>query len=531
MSLQLNLLGSLLVLKDGQALGLPASRKVRALLAYLALTPRATSRQRLCELLWENTADPRAELRWHLSKLRGVVGAQRIRQDDDRVWLDLADCFVDAREVQRAMQSGLQALQPARVHELLDFFHGEFLEGLDLDNCPAFTSWVLAQRRQFRDWRVALFEMQAEESPDDLSLPQIETWLQIAPFDVRAHDKLFCALVAQGRVRDADEHLAVATRLFTAEKLDCAALRRAWRIARARHMVRSLPASRPDEQAYDCYQIGRQNLSYMMQDRLEQSLQMFDRAVKLQPDYAPAWAGLATVQAYMNEWFDPGRSNLERAEQASRRALEAAPGLAEAHAAHALVRAQLRDHEGATQDFGSAIRLNPYLFEPYYFCARTAFAAGDLTRAAEMFGLAAQVRPEDFQSPILQGLALKALGKEDAGFEAYEAGIHRAELALALNPDNGRALSLAAGALMEMGEGDRALEWIRRALTLFPEDASVLINCACMYAKAKEPNKAMNHLEHVFALGVGKRDWVMNDPDYRILWRETRFQNWLGRLK
>lgn len=528
MPLQIHMLGALTVTRNGAAVALPASRKVRALLAYLALATRPVSRQRLCELLWENTADPRAELRWHLSKLRAVVGSQRIRQDDDCVRLDLAGSFVDAREVQRAMQSGLASLGSGRVRELLDLFRGEFLEGLDVD-CPEFTAWVIAQRRQFRDWRVALFETQAETG--DTSLAHVEKWVQVAPFDVRAHGRLFEALVAQGRVRDADEHLAVATRLFAAEKLDCGALRRAWQAARGQHRVLRMTPVRADEQAYDCYLIGRHNLAFMMQDRLEQSLQMFDRAVQLRPDYAPAWAGLATVQAYMNEWFDPGQSKLERAELASRRALEASPKLSEAHAAHALVRAQLKDHQGAARDFESAIRLNPYLFEPYYFFARTSFAAGNLPRAAEMFGLAAQVRPEDFQSPLLQGLALQAIGQEEAAYDAYRVGVHRAELALALHPDNGRALSLAAGALLELGDGDTALDWTRRALELYPDDASVVVNGACVFAKAKEPGKAMDQLERVFALGVGKRDWVMHDPDYRILWPEPRFQSWLSRLK
>ena len=128
MGLQVGMLGLLTVSSDGRPLPLPASRKVRALLAWLALSPRATPRQQLCDLLWEDTADPRAELRWHLSKLRAIVGAERIRQDEDRVRLDLADCVVDAREVQRVMQAGVASLPPLRLHELQGFFRGEFLD-------------------------------------------------------------------------------------------------------------------------------------------------------------------------------------------------------------------------------------------------------------------------------------------------------------------------------------------------------------------------------------------------------------------
>jgi DNA-binding SARP family transcriptional activator/Flp pilus assembly protein TadD len=531
MALQVGMLGMLTVSNDGRALDLPASRKVRALLAWLALSPRGASRERLCDLLWENTADPRAELRWHLSKLRLIVGAERIRQDDDRVRLDLADSHVDANELQRSMQSGVASLPASRLRELQGFFRGEFLEGLELDHCPQFSAWLLAQRRRYRDWRIKLLEQLAHT--DGESLGHVEKWLEIAPFDVRAHGQLFDALARRGRYRDVDEHLAVAMKLFTAERLDCGGLRVAWREATAqRH--RRLPGvstAHADEQAYDCYLMGRQNFARMMQQRLEESRQMFDRAVELEPGYGPAWAGLATVQAYLNEWFDAGRTNLARAEQASRRALEAAPKLAEAHTARALVQAQLGEHDDAAREFEAAIRINPYLFEPYYFFGRTAFSRGDMERAAEMFALAAQARPEDFQSPIILSMPLTALGRHDAARDAIRTGVHRAELALAVNPNDGRALSLGAGALFDDGQEDRAHEWSRRSLELCPRDTSALINAACLHAKLQEPDAAMDLLERVFALGFGKHDWVVNDPDYTILRPEPRFQQWLGRLK
>ena len=52
------LLGPLAVRRGGAELALPASRKVRALLAYLALAPRPLSRGHLCELLWDVPNDP-----------------------------------------------------------------------------------------------------------------------------------------------------------------------------------------------------------------------------------------------------------------------------------------------------------------------------------------------------------------------------------------------------------------------------------------------------------------------------------------
>jgi DNA-binding SARP family transcriptional activator len=53
----IRMLGALEIRRDGRALALPASRKVRALFAYLALAPQAMSRSHLCELLWDMPGD------------------------------------------------------------------------------------------------------------------------------------------------------------------------------------------------------------------------------------------------------------------------------------------------------------------------------------------------------------------------------------------------------------------------------------------------------------------------------------------
>jgi DNA-binding SARP family transcriptional activator/Tfp pilus assembly protein PilF len=533
MALQLRLLGPLRLFRDARPLSLPPSRKLRAILAYLVLAPRATSRHRLCELFLATSGNPRAELRWYLSKLRALVGATCIRQEEDLVRLDLPESNVDARDLQRAMRAGIDGMSPQRTRELEALFGGEFLEGLEIDHCAEFTGWVLAQRRRFRATRVALLEKLSRCVPDDEACGYIEKWLEIAPFDIRAHERMFGALGRRGCFREVGEHLAAATKSFCAEGLDCAALRNAWSATRVRRhpVAEHEPANAASEQAYDIYLQGRQHLARMMHHGLTESRRMFRRAIELDADYGPAWAGLATAHACTYEWFDAGKASLARAEHASRRALEAAPRLAESHVARAFVCSQSQDYDEAVGEFEEAIRLNPYLFDSYYYFARAAFAHGDTKRAADMFRAAAEVRVEDFQSSILLAMPMKALGKEDAAHDALRTGIRRAELMLELNPSDGRALSLGAGALMDDGQAERALAWSARALDLYPNDTSALINVACMYVKAEERARALDLLDRVFAQGCGKRDWVTNDPDYSALRGEPRFQRLVARLK
>src|SRR5690349_16012710 len=109
-ALRVRLLGPLSVARGGRAVKLPSSRKVRGLFAYLALSPQAVARAQLCELLWDVPNDPRGELRWCLSKIRSFAGAERVMADGDTVRLDLQGCSVDALEIARAAQAGIEAL-------------------------------------------------------------------------------------------------------------------------------------------------------------------------------------------------------------------------------------------------------------------------------------------------------------------------------------------------------------------------------------------------------------------------------------
>jgi DNA-binding SARP family transcriptional activator len=236
-AIHVRMLGSLTIWRGRAPVTLPASRKVRALFAYLALAPRPVARGQLCELLWEVPNDPRGELRWCLSKIRSLVdesGRRRVQTRGDTVWLDLSDGFVDALEIARATGEGIATLPPDRQRALVALFGGDFLEGLEVGRSPAFDGWLTAQRRRFRGSYAALLEHLVKRVADDEAFSYLEKWLQLAPFDPRVHELLLSAFARRGQIREGEEHLATTARLFEGEGLDAAPLRDAWRSARAR---------------------------------------------------------------------------------------------------------------------------------------------------------------------------------------------------------------------------------------------------------------------------------------------------------
>jgi len=283
--------------------------------------------------------------------------------------------------------------------------------------------------------------------------------------------------------------------------------------------------------AYEYYLRGRQHLPRLTRPHLETSGEMFERAIELDAGYGPAWAGLAMVHATLYEWYGATEDDLVTAERASQRALALAPELAEAHVARGCALSLSRRYEEAAREFEDAIRLNPNLFDAYYYFARTSFACGEVERSAELFRKAADVRQEDFQSSMLLGQSLRMLGRHDEGRDASREGLRRAEHVLVLNPVDGRALSMGAVHLLEDGQTARALEWSQRALELYPDDMGTLVNGACLRARLGLKEEALELLERSFARGWGKRDWVEHDPDYDIMRDDPRFKRLLAKLK
>ena len=101
------------------------------------------------------------------------------------------------------------------------------------------------------------------------------------------------------------------------------------------------------------------------------------------------------------------------ANSASKKALELAPDLAESHASRGLALSLSKEYAAAAREFEAAIRLDPRLFEAYYFYARNCFAQGLHEQAAHLFEQAMRVRPEDYQSPVLLYGEYRALGRKD----------------------------------------------------------------------------------------------------------------------
>jgi TolB-like protein/Flp pilus assembly protein TadD len=286
----------------------------------------------------------------------------------------------------------------------------------------------------------------------------------------------------------------------------------------------------PDVEAYEYYLRGRQFFHQFRRTSIQFARRMFERAKEIDPAYATAYAGAADCCSMLYMYWDGSQANLEGADAYSKKALELAPELAEAHAARGLAVSLSQRYQEAEREFETAIRLNPKLFEAHYFFGRALFQQGKYVEAVNEYQEASRVRPEDYQTRLLAVQALRSLGRTAEAESTMQSGIRVTERHLDLNPDDVRALCLGAGALIQLGERDRGLEWARRGLALAPEDSSVLYNVACVYSLGGLADQALECLDQAVQNGFGHRAWLENDSDLDSLRADPRFTALLAKL-
>src|SRR5262245_5794651 len=229
---QLRLLGPLSATRHGRDIPMPSSRKVRALLGYLALAPRPKLRSHLCELLWDAANDPRSELRWCLTKLRTVIddaGRRRLISDGECVSIDVSDQEVDAIAFSQSIEKAMAEGSVLDLKRLTSTIHGEFLEDLAVDRSPMFDNWLHGQRHRFRSWHAQALARLASLLPSDHEdvLAILRKRIDLAPLDDQAHIDLVRALGARGHIVEAEQHLATTVGRYEREGLNPTALREA----------------------------------------------------------------------------------------------------------------------------------------------------------------------------------------------------------------------------------------------------------------------------------------------------------------
>jgi adenylate cyclase len=286
-------------------------------------------------------------------------------------------------------------------------------------------------------------------------------------------------------------------------------------------------------QAYNLYLMGRQQWiwgNWGNERREEAITRICKQAVKLDPDYAEAWALMALAQAELLYWHGKDQDPLPAAE----RALEINPRLAEPHCVKVRYLEQQGRSEEADKELAQAVRLGPESWEVNREAARIMFGRDKMTDAIRYFEKAAQLLDTDFHSCLMLQTCYLETGDDEAMMNAARRTLDRAEKALTKDPANGAALSAGASSLIILSEIERGREWVDRALLLDPDNLSVRYNAACALTfRNADLEGALDLLQEYFHRieSPGDIHHPDIDPDMDRLREHPRFVEMLASAK
>jgi DNA-binding SARP family transcriptional activator len=148
--LEICTLGGLTIRHAGQPLTALKTRKVEALLVYLACTGRAHPRETLAELFWEERTQTQAmtNLRGALSSLRQHVEPYVIITRDSAAIDPAAEIHLDVAELEKHLVSVHDAETAAGVERAVELYKGAFLEGFYLRGARGFDEWATLERER-----------------------------------------------------------------------------------------------------------------------------------------------------------------------------------------------------------------------------------------------------------------------------------------------------------------------------------------------------------------------------------------------
>ena len=277
-------------------------------------------------------------------------------------------------------------------------------------------------------------------------------------------------------------------------------------------------------QAYDLYLRGEDYLYRLTKRSVERAIQLFEKAIELDPRYAAAYAGCSGAYGQMYWLFSRDERYREKARELSFKALMYDNNLAEAYTAMGVSYFIWGKFEEAAASARKAIELDPDDFIAHWTLGRIHFANGEYEQAYEMYQRVIKLKPEFLNAYSDLRMTCQRLGREADADRARNEQLERMPTYLLQNPDDARQRMLYATVLAEVNRRDDAVRECSLAIESSPGDPVMLYNVVCVYSRLGEPQRAIETLRQAIAAGYENFAWLHNDPDLDPLRDRPDFQ-------
>lgn len=278
--------------------------------------------------------------------------------------------------------------------------------------------------------------------------------------------------------------------------------------------------------AYDAYLKGRFFWHKMTPAATHSSIANFNQALAIDPDFAPAYAGLADCYAQMGSirlgMLKPFEA-LHKARTYLQRAMELDDTMAEAHCTSALIKIWYDfDWAGAEREFKIAISLDPgqvtaMLWQSLYLAA--------MGRHQEGIASVQRARDSEPLSPVVNVY----LGVAQTHAGQYDLAIRQLNQTIELDPNNYRTFMFLGRTLAYTGRNDEAMVAFQKALSINPDNLEALAYMGGLKASVGDRQGALKIMKRVVAAGTKSEPAILVAHILAKLGEASQMFEWLRR--
>ncbi|MGB9332098.1 MAG: TIR domain-containing protein [Steroidobacteraceae bacterium] len=276
-------------------------------------------------------------------------------------------------------------------------------------------------------------------------------------------------------------------------------------------------------QAYDLYLRGQDYLYRLTKRSLEYAIQLFEKAIELDPRYAAAYAACSSAYGQMYQYFSRDEKYRNQAQELSFKALMYDGNLPEAYTAMGLsyfIWGKLKEASASSR---KAIELDPSDFVAHWTLGRIHFTNGEFDLAHDLFQRVTELKPSFVSGYADLAMTCDELGRKDEAVAARDRMLELLPNYLLQSPDDARMRMFYAVTLAERDRKDEALLEGAKALEINPDDPMMLYNCACLYARLGQLPRAIEVLRQAVGKGQLNFAWMRRDPDLAPLREHPEF--------
>jgi adenylate cyclase len=278
-----------------------------------------------------------------------------------------------------------------------------------------------------------------------------------------------------------------------------------------------------NHEAFDSNLRARDFLYQYNKNKLKIAIQLFEKTIQLDPEYANAYAGLGEAYANLYQLFERNEQWLEKSIEASSKALMYDSTLSEAYAALGLCYFNKEMINEALRASKKAIELDPSDFIGYWNLGRIYHSTDRDEEAIELYNKVIELNPEFYSAYTDLRMSYTRLSHLDKAKEIINLELKIFPQYLFKHPDDARAHLFFANTLTLAGRNSEAKSEAATAMELNPSDPLMMYNLACFYSLLNEKELAIESLQKSINAGHEDYEWFKRDPDLDNIRNEPKY--------